>query len=149
MTNKNLSIYKDMQGTLFPNVYYLDSNFFHGSVYKADDGSWKTYKTNPRYRTTIEQIRKGVRTQTTRSNSFKANIGDIIIFEDKGTARTHWRNGKRTGSWTAGQKVEVIITDIYPCSRETFLKYEGWDTSVWDNRKDQLLGKTSYRFKLI
>ena len=123
-----------------------EMNYFHGMVYYSDTGERKIYTTNPKGKTTIELIRQGFRTQTTRvGKSWK--IGDKIRFTDKGKSKD--KNGFVSN--TAGQSVLVEITNIYPVTANTFLKYEGWTLEVWENRKETLTnGKyLSYKFKLI
>lgn len=123
-----------------------EMNYFHGMAYYSDDGKRKSYTTNPKGKTTIELIRQGFRTQTTRTKK-DWKIGDKIRFTDKGKSLD--KNGMISN--TAGQSVLVEITEIYPVSRQTFLKYEGWTLEVWENRYKTLTNGRylSYKFKLI
>lgn len=126
-------------------VHYAgEMNFFHGMQYRDDDNNRKTYKTNPRNRTTLEQMREGVRTQTTRKN-VPWKVGDTVLFTDKGISTDKYG----AVSNTAGQSVLVEITEVYPTEEKSFNLYEGWDNTVWNNRKEYLQLCTSYKFKLI
>jgi hypothetical protein len=109
---------------------------------KGEPSMYGTYKTKIEGQSAIDLIRTGIKTEV--NIGFRDSIRDINeLFMMEDTDKN---------SPTLGEQILLRATTApYKANKASFNKYQGWEASVWEGRKNQInkYNELSFRFEYV